>query len=192
MARFVLPTPLRRSRCLVAALALLWATPTRAENFLIEVSAGSTLVDTVVAARYGHYELSGGAPAPLRQWYGSKTHDLRLVWLDQITPDFGLIWGFSTGETGQKYQIAPGFQLGIMWQRALTRRQTISLRASTRLGGRLTEQSCTADYGAIGGIQEVNCRMAASILPPAETLDYLWDESPADLVKIELSWTFRF
>ena len=41
---------------------------------------------------------------------------------------------------------------------------------------RMVGRPCTADYGAIGGVQAVNCRLAASQLDPAETLRHLEQE----------------
>ena len=60
------------------------------------------------------------------------------------------------------------------------------------LGGTLHEKSCSADYGQIGGVQEVNCRLAASTLPPAETLRYLLNEKPYNHNQVSLMLTWRF
>lgn len=59
-------------------------------------------------------------------------------------------------------------------------------------GGRLKEKTCSADYGEIGGVQTVNCRLAASTLQPAETLQYLMNEKPKQDMLISVKWTYRF
>lgn len=112
--------------------------------------------------------------------------------LTVVTDRVGVFWGFNTGEEGQKYRIEPGFKLGFILRQDLTRDSDISISARTILGGTLEEQTCTADYGAIGGVQKVNCRLAASPLPPSETLDYLVREPPEDQFEIDLRYTLRF
>lgn len=47
-------------------------------------------------------------------------------------------------------------------------------------GGRLKEKICIADYGDIGGVQRVNCRLEATELEPKETLKYLFNERKKD------------
>lgn len=56
----------------------------------------------------------------------------------------------------------------------LSEKATLSTSLHTLIGGQLRERSCSADYGAFG-VSEVNCRLAASLLPPEETLDYMLD-----------------
>jgi len=63
---------------------------------------------------------------------------------------------------------------------------------TTRIGGHLRERACTADYGEIGGVQRVNCRLAATPLEPRETLQYLWDERPGDRLQASVGLMFRF
>ena len=101
-------------------------------------------------------------------------------------------WGLSTGERGQKYRIEPGLKIGFLVQTEISRNSTISLSATTILAGMLTEETCIADYGAIGGVQTVNCRLAASTLPPAETLQHLFDDPPTDKIDLTLRYQLRF
>ena len=68
---------------------------------------------------------------------------------------------------------------------------TLSLTVSGIFGGRLTESPCEADYGDIGGIQTVNCRLAASVLAPEETLKYLMNAAPNRL-SLSLSFSGSF
>jgi hypothetical protein len=65
------------------------------------------------------------------------------------------------------------------------------LTIQTLLGGRLREKSCTADYEE-EGISEVNCRLAASLLPPEETLNYLLDVSAQTETRITLRLQYSF
>jgi len=74
----------------------------------------------------------------------------------------------------------------------ITDNSQLSLSVSVVLGGYLREKTCTADYGAIGGVQTVNCRLADSPLPPAETLIYLLDEPLGDLVSVTLRYQLKF
>lgn len=98
--------------------------------------------------------------------------------LTQINENVGVLWGVSTGEWGEKYVIEPSLRLGLIAQVQPKPNAALSLTVTTNLGGRLLEQPCEADYGEIGGIQPVNCRLAASVLEPAETLSYLLDVPP--------------
>ena len=93
----------------------------------------------------------------------------------------GVLWGVSTGERGPKYRIAPSLLLGAVWVQPISSRERWVFRYSQRWGGRLTEHACQADYGAIGGgVQEVNCRLAASELAPEDTLAYLYKQKPSE------------
>ena len=57
--------------------------------------------------------------------------------------------------------------------------------------GDLNEQPCEGDYGDIGGVQTVNCRLAATFLAPEETLQYLAHAEPNRL-HISLSYSASF
>lgn len=195
--------PLPALLLLIAALAASparaqWATTgsvfgplapaTTGQTYLLDIRQGSALSRQVSQASAQGFELSGGAPVRFDRWYGSAWKDLQLSWMTQWHPQWGLIWGWSTGERGAKYRIDPSVQLGFVFQQPLGRDSSWSLRATTRLGGRLRESACVADYGDIGGVQAVNCRLAASVLPPAQTLRLLWNDPPHDRV----SWRLRF
>lgn len=112
--------------------------------------------------------------------------------LSPINSNSGMIWGFGTGESGAKYHIEPSLKIGFLATQPVGENGLLSLSVSTVAGGYFREGTCTADYGAIGGIQEVNCRMADSILPPAETLDYLVNQPPMDQASVSLRYRLRF
>lgn len=104
----------------------------------------------------------------------------------------GIIWGFSTGEIGGKYSIDPSLKLGLAIHQNFDKSSTISLRATTLLGGNLHESMCVADYGDIGGVQQVNCRLAASQLPPNQTLQYMFNDKPYNQNTIMLEYKKTF
>lgn len=163
-----------------------------ASTHLIEVSNGSELSKTAAAFRSGNFQTSGGKQVDFDKWYSTALSDTRLTWMTQMTPEFGLVWGMSTGERGEKYAIAPSVKLGFIYQTQLSRWSNFSIRASSVIGGRFREKSCTADYGDIGGVQLVNCRLAASNLQPAETLKYLIDALPRNRNGIFITYTAFF
>lgn len=134
------------------------------------------------------YELADGQDAGVRDWFQASWTDTELLFLTPLRRDTGLVWGFSTGEHGPKYRIDPGLYLGFRHLNTVSRRTWWSFQLTALFGGRLTERSCTADYGEIGGVQEVNCRLAASELPPAETLAYLINARPDN--RIRITWRF--
>ena len=147
-------------------------------TFLLDARQGSELSARANALRTGGFETATGNWITFDRWYSTKWVDTRLTWLTQVNRDLGLIWGFSTGERGEKYRIEPGLKLGFTFQREMDKRWQWSLTASTVMGGRLREKSCLADYGEIGGAQEVNCRLAATPLAPGDTLQYLVNQKP--------------
>ncbi len=115
-----------------------------------------------------------------------------MAWMTPLTPHLGVIWGGSTGERGEKYTLAPSLKVGVVFQAAPTKNTVFSIKATTLLGGTLKEKSCRADYGDIGGVQEVNCRLAASTLEPAETLKYLVHEKPYNQNQIQIQLSLHF
>jgi hypothetical protein len=145
---------------------------------LIDIKQGSELSGKVSELLSGGFETSQGNFVPFKQWYQTNWTDTKTVWMTEINPNFGVIWGFSTGEKAEKYEISRSMTLGFAYSTQLDKTSYLSIRGTTILGGNLKEKSCTADYGAIGGVQEVNCRLAASTLPPSETLNYLFNEKP--------------
>lgn len=140
----------------------------------------------------GYGNLAGGGTYSFERWYDNDFGDLRLTMLTPVNRNLGIFWGFGTGESGEKYQIDPSVKVGFLAIEPVGDNGTLSLSVSVVLGGYLREKSCTADYGAIGGLQAVNCRMADSVLPPSETLKYLLDEPPGDQVSVSLRYEVRF
>ena len=145
---------------------------------LIELKQGSELSDKISFYRTGGYETSAGVQVNFSPWYSTNWTDSRITFVTQIGDEFGILWGFSTGEAGQKYRIDPSLKLGIVFHHWLNKNASISLRTTSIIGGSLHETSCVADYGEVGGIQEVNCRLAASTLQPSQTLQYLFNDRP--------------
>lgn len=161
-------------------------------TYLIDIQQGSNLSRAALDLRAGSFELAGGTAVSFNAWYKTRWTDASITWMTQVTENFGIIFGASTGERGKKYTINPSLKLGVLLQAKTGRNAVLSLRATTILGGELREKSCTADYGEIGGVQEVNCRLAASLLPPAETLKYLLNEKPYNRNQVSVMLTWRF
>lgn len=162
------------------------------ETYLLDVRQGSFLSDKIKDYRHQSYETAYGDTISFEPWYRTSWTDMRILWLTQYTDRFGIIWGVSTGERGAKYTIEPGFTLGWLYQYPLSKQSTLTVRAQGVLGGRLKEKTCIADYGGIGGVQEVNCRLAATSLAPEDTLKYLLHEHPKTDNTIQLSFIHRF
>ena len=91
-----------------------------------------------------------------------------------------------------KYTIAPSLKLGLVAQIQPASNMVVSFRATTILGGSLNEKSCTADYGDIGGVQRVNCRLAASTLAPQDTLNYLVRQRPLYRNEVSVNFKWKF
>lgn len=161
-------------------------------TYLVELVQGSNLTVKVRANLGAGFEMSGGGWLSFRDWYHSRWTDMRATWMTEVSPNLGVLWGASTGEAGEKYRIDPSVKLGFVYQRSLGKRALFSLRAATIFGGRLRERACTADYGEIGGVQQVNCRLAATPLDPAETLKYLYSDKPADKDSVTMQYTYFF
>ena len=158
---------------------------------IIGVTQGSELSETVRGFENGGYELAHAEWQSFYNWYHTNWFDVRVDMLTQYTPDFGVLWGFSTGEAGEKFNIQPSIKLGIITQSHPVPNGTLSLSIAAILGGQLTELPCTADYGDIGGIQQVNCRLAASPIAPKDTLPLLLNLNPERL-KVVLSYQATF
>jgi hypothetical protein len=148
---------------------------------LVDIGQGRGLSDAAASLGLGGYELADGTQVRFSDWYHSDFPELHADFLTQITEDFGIIWGVGTGERGQKYSIDPSLRLGFIAQVHPNQNAVLSLTVNTTFGGKLAEETCNADYGEIGGVQEVNCRLAASELPPQETLQYLASTSPSPI-----------
>lgn len=139
----------------------------------------------------GGYQLADGRPVRFHDWYSPSTIRLQAEWSTEIGPNLDLLWGVSTGESGQKYRIAPAVSLGFNYAAPVGQNAALSIAARTWIGGHFTEQPCTADYGAIGGTQQVNCRLAASHMAPSETLRYLAQKTPTRL-NLRVSYRMQF
>jgi hypothetical protein len=159
-------------------------------TYLVEVKQNTDLSLMASAMQQGGYETSRGEWQSFEPWYKSTWKDTRLSWLTQITPQWGLIWGLSTGERGMKYRIAPGLRLGFVFQTEQSKYRQISFSFSGTLGGRLREKPCIADYGDIAGVQLVNCRLAASALEPSSTLQYLAVAKPETIGHLQYRFVF--
>ena len=145
---------------------------------LVDIHSGSGLSDAVRSVSPSGFQLADGSDVRFSDWYTSRWQDVHVTWMTQLHDNVGFYWGFGAGERGQKYTIDPSLKLGFVLRHDLSDRSQLSLSATHTIGGGLSESSCTADYGAIGGVQTVNCRLAATELPPSETLQYLFDEPP--------------
>lgn len=162
------------------------------DTALVSVGVGGPRTDYVTGFARGGYELSDGTPIRMRPWYRAGLRDLNVTLLTSITPDFGVMWGMGLGDRGPKYRINPSLRLGLIWQTRVGRESWLTLRATTDLGGRIRERPCTADYGDLAGVQPVNCRLAASPLPPDQTLDLLFDENLGGNTEIGISLSVTF
>ncbi len=162
------------------------------KTHLIGIQYGSALSREVGGFRGQSYDLANGNTVRFDRWYATQWQDMQLTWLTEVNPQLGLIWGIGTGEQGPKYRIDPSVQLGFLFQQPLSKLSAWSVRATARLGGRLKEKTCVADYGDIGGVQSVNCRLAATELPPDETMKYLMNEGPRDRLVFALRYVQQF
>lgn len=163
-----------------------------ARTHIIEISQKNPLSSHARLLSQGSIELAGGGNINFNRWYQTNMFDIRLTWLTQMTPGWGAVWGLSTGERGPKYTIHPSLKLGFIYNKSMSSTSLLSVKASTVLAGRLQEKQCMADYGEIGGIQAVNCRMASSYLPPDETLLYLVNRLPPDRHQLTISYQKSF
>ena len=159
---------------------------------LLSIQQGTEMSAKVRGLGRNDYELASGEAANIQRWYRSSWIDTEFTFLTQLRSDTGLIWGFSTGERGAKYRIDPSVRIGLVFLRQLGPRTHWTLRATTLLGGRLREQACVADYGDIGGVQPVSCRLAADEMQPAETLRYLLNERPGKRTSVSLRFSHDF
>ena len=159
-------------------------------TYLIEVSQNTYLSRQANSLRNGGYETSEGKPVDFNAWYTPKLKETRVSWVTQWSPNLGLTWGFGSGERAEKYDIHPSFRGGFLLQVQPSRQSLLTFSAVSSWGGRMEEKTCVADYGDIGGIQAVNCRLAATALEPAETLKYLYNEKPSSY--FQLGYQFNF
>lgn len=169
-----------------------WRLESVSSTHLVEISQGSELSKMGSRYRDGGFESAGGQWVSFDKWYRPKWTDTRVTWMTQVSPEFGMLWGFSTGEQAEKYSISPSLKLGVVYQTKLGWNSYFSVRATSVLGGRMKEKTCTANYGDIGGIEQVNCRLAASEMTPAETLKHLTNALPPDRHNVWVRYTLIF
>ncbi|WP_302174538.1 hypothetical protein [uncultured Hydrogenophaga sp.] len=201
-----MPAPFRLFPCCLPAIAAAWMCAAPAQAFevlaapearlstrLFDVTVRSELSQKVRGFRDQSYELSAGAVAPLEDWYRPRTlPDTVFRFLTPFGPDNGLVWGFGTGERGRKYRIDPSIHVGWAHQTWLSPRTRVGLQVSAQIGGRMRERTCTADYGEIGGVAAVNCRLAATEMPPEQTLAFLSNTGPERRIRLNLSFSHSF
>ena len=161
-------------------------------TYLIEMKQDNGHSKRLDPLQQAGFESARGAWVSFNPWYTSAWKDTHVTLMTQLNSQFGVIWGAGTGERGLKYTISPSVRFGAIFQTELQKNSFLSLKATTLLGGQLKEKSCTANYGDLGGTQEVNCRLAASTLTPANTLSYLFNEQSGNKHQVLLQFTRRF
>lgn len=185
---------------LALCAALVLATPLHANEFLrsshiLGIYQGSDMSGIAEGMRnYPDFDLrdEGSGRIVVRDWYQTDWTDVVVDMLTELDDDLALLWSFSTGERGEKYRIDPSIKLGFIAQHEVSDTSFLTLIATSTMFGNFTELPCEADYGKIGGgVQPVNCRLAATPLPPEETLDYLVNANPTRF-SIQLSFRSTF
>ena len=135
---------------------------------------------------------SDGSTMQIGHWYESDWRDLSALWMTEVTENFGIYWGLSTGEQGEKYRIDPSMKVGFILNRPISRHSLLTLSSTYTIGGNLNEDTCVADYGPVFGSYTVNCRLASSFLSPEDTLDQMLDRRPTNHFMVNLNYKFSF
>lgn len=162
-------------------------------TYLVEIKQGGMLSDHAYSLRGLGFESATGDRVSFDKWYKPKGHvDSHFMFMTKASDNLGVMWGFSTGEKGEKYTIDPSVKIGAVYLAQLTKTSTLTLRGAYTFGGKFREKSCTADYGDVGGVQQVNCRLAATPMQPSETLNYMLNERPRDYKTISIQYTWNF
>jgi len=161
-------------------------------TYLIELSQGSPLSQVMRASQIGGFETAGGKWVSFKEWYSTTWTVSQFALMTQMTSEFGIVYGASTGEYGQKYTIDPSLKLGLIVRKQIDKDSSIAFKATAIIGGWLREKSCTADYGEIGGLQKVNCRLAATTLSPNDTLQYMYNMRPLNPYLFLLEYRITF
>jgi len=169
-----------------------WLLEPVSSTHLVEIAQGSELSKLASRYRDGGFESAGGQWVGFDKWYRPKWTDTRVTWMTQVSPEFGMLWGLSTGEQAEKYSISPSLKLGVVHQTKVGLNASFSVRATSVIGGRMNEKTCTANYGDIGGIEQVNCRLAASEMTPADTLKHLTNALPPNRHNVWVRYVLTF
>ena len=150
------------------------------DTYFLVAEQGTNMSKKIEDIRHESIESAFGEKISFKNWYKNKYNwiDSKFLWFTQVEKNTAILWGVTTGEKGEKYTIQPSLYLGFLEKYELSKNSDISLQLVFQLGGKLKEKVCIADYGEIGGIQKVNCRLAATELAPKETLKYLFNEYP--------------
>lgn len=175
-----------------AQQARLWHLESAPSTQWVEFSQGLELSKLGATYRAGGYESSAGQWIGFDRWYRPRWTDTRMVWMTPLSPELGLLWGGSTGEQAKKYKISPSLKLGFVYRTSLGGNAFFSINASSVIGGRMTESPCLASYGEFQVIAQVNCRLAATEMAPAETLKHLTRALPPDRHQAQVRYTRGF
>lgn len=183
---------------LLVCCLFIGAKAAHAEGAMIGVSTRILdITDDIPKAGYardfqlGGFELAQGEYKSFEDWYARDYPSIYVEGLTSIRKDLAVNWGVSTGEKGDKYKIDPSVKIGLQYLHEIDRDSEWIVSAFRYLGGGFREKTCTADYGSVGGLQEVNCRLAASELAPEETLKYLVRDMHQDW-GLQLVYQLRF
>lgn len=184
-------------RNFIAGLAVMVCSHANAFDFVentyfVSLKQGSVLSERVRSLHGTGYESATGEKIKMDNWYSTKFVDVHAEFFTQVNQQFGVIWGFSTGEKGPKYTIDPSVKLGGIFKYDISKSSSVIVKGYRVFGGRLHEKSCTADYGDIGGVQEANCRLAATEMQPSETLNYMMNQRPVDYKMVSIQFKFEF
>ena len=78
------------------------------------VDGGAVAAQSSIAAQFRSQTggLSDGSRYSFNRYYSTDFEDLRVTMMSPMTDNFGIIWGFGTGESGNKYQIDPSLKFG--------------------------------------------------------------------------------
>lgn len=159
---------------------------------LFEIYQGGQRSHDIASVRRATYELSDGSVKRFDSWYRPSWVNMRVSWIANMNANWGLIWGITTGERAPKYTIYPGVIVGATYRYALSSSSYFNFQLQSVLAGEIREKSCIANYGEIGGIQPVNCRLASTQLPPEETLQYLMNKDSGERIKIYIKYEKSF
>ena len=123
-----------RANLKFACFCLLFSKPAGAQAFLedmelVGVGVGG-LSSLAAKLRRGTGGLSDGSRYSFARYYSSDFKDLRITMLSPINSNFGIIWGFGTGESGEKYHIEPSVKIGFLATQPVGDNGLLSLSAS--------------------------------------------------------------